>query len=258
MSVELKFLKDYKPNELVLVTGLPGTAYVGKLTVDYLVKELKAELVAEIYSKHFPPYVIIKENGVVELLRNELHMYRDENGRDIAFLSGNSQAFSPDGQYEIADAVLDWAVSNGVKKVFSVAALVTDKEFENPSVFCTGTSIEVIEELKKFGVQALDRGVIGGENGLILGLAKKRNLEGACLLGESHGYQTSSGEYVLDAKAAKATLTVLDCILNLKVNMEPMDKQAAQMDELMAKMAEIERNMREEMAKGAKKPSYVT
>jgi uncharacterized protein (TIGR00162 family) len=258
MTAEIKILKEFAPKELILVVGLPGTAYIGKLSVDYLVQQLKAELVAEVYSKHFPPYVIIKEDGIVELLRNELHWFKDDVEHDVIFLTGNSQAFSPEGQYEVADTILDWAIGHGVKKVFSVAALVTDKPFEAPSVFCTATNSALIEDMKKFNVQPLDQGIIGGENGLIVGLAKKKNIEGICLLSETHGYQTSSGEYVTDAKAAKAALNVLNCILALKVNMEPMYKQADQMDELIAKMGEIERRVREEMEQSAKKPSYVT
>jgi hypothetical protein len=40
--------------------------------------------------------------------------------------------------------------------------------------------------------------------------------------------------------------------------MEPMEKQAIEMDEAFAKMAEIERRVREEMTQSGKRPSYVT
>ncbi len=71
MTAEIKILKPIAAKELVLVCGLPGIAYIGKLSVDYLVQQLKAEQVGEIYSKYFPPYVIIKEDGLVDLLRND-------------------------------------------------------------------------------------------------------------------------------------------------------------------------------------------
>jgi len=258
MSAEIKILKPFAPSELTLVVGLPGMAYIGKLSVDYLIQQFKAELIGEVYSMYFPPYVIIKEDGLVELLRNELHLFRDEAGRDIVFLSGNSQAFSPEGQYAVSEAVLDWAIENGVKRVYSIAALVTDRQFDVPNVFATATSVPLLEETKSHGAQTLDHGLIGGENGLILGIAKKKNVEGACLLAETHGYQAPTGEYVIDPRAAKAALIVLTQILGLKVDMEPMEKQAIEMDEAFAKMAEIERRVRDEMSQSGKKPSYVT
>jgi hypothetical protein len=258
MSVEIKILKEFNPNQLVLVCGLPGTAYIGKLSVDYLIQQLKAEQIGEVYSKYFPPFVIIKEDGTVDLLRNELHLFKDESGRTIVFLSGNSQAYSPEGQYEVADAVLDWAIKNGVQRVYSVAAYITERPFEEPNVYCTPTTLGLLEEAKKHGAQFLEDGVIGGENGIITGLAKKKNVEGLCLLSETHGYQTPTGEYVIDPRAAKAALKVLTSMLNLKVDMEPMDKQVAQMDETIAKLMEIERRIREQMAGSGKKPAYVT
>ncbi len=258
MNVEIKMLKEFTPNQLILVCGLPGTAYIGKLAVDYLIQQLKAEQVGEIYSKHFPPYVVIREDGLVELLRNELHQFQTKSGQTIVFLTGNSQAYSPEGQYELADAILDWAIANGVKRIYSVAAYVTEKPFDTPSVYCTATTPAIMEEAKAKGAQFLDHGIIGGENGLITGLAKKKNLEGACLLAETHGYQTPTGEYVIDPRAAKAALNVLTAMLGLKVDMEPMEKQVVQMDEAIAKLVEIERKVREEITGGAKKPSYVT
>ena len=258
MNVEIKMLNEFTPSQLILVCGLPGTAYIGKLSVDYLIQPLKAELIGEVYSKYFPPFVIISEDGLVELLRNELHQFKDESGRTIVFLTGNAQAFSPEGQYEVADAVLDWAINNGLQRVYSIAAYVTERTFEVPNVYCTTTTLALLEEAKSHGAQLLDNGVIGGENGIITGLAKKKNVEGACLLAETRGYQTPSGEFVLDPRAAKAALKVLTSMLNLKVDMEPMAKQVAQMDEAIAKLVEIERRIQKEMAVSGKKPAYVT
>jgi uncharacterized protein len=258
MSAEIKILKPYKPSELTLIVGLPGIAYIGKLSVDYLIQQLKAELIGEVYSKYFPPYVIIKEDGLVEVLRNELHLNKDEVGRDLVFLSGNAQAFSPEGQFEVSEKVLDWAAENGVKRIYSIAALVTDRQFDMPDVYATATSASLLEEAKSNGAKPLDHGIIGGENGLVIGLAKKRNIDGLCLLAETHGYQAPTGEYVIDPRAAKAALNVFTKILGIKVDMQPMEKQAIEMDEAMAKMAEIERKVREEMTQSGKRPSYVT
>ena len=55
MNVEIKILKKFALKEFVLVSGLPGISYIGKLSVDYLIQQLKAELVGEDYSKYFPP-----------------------------------------------------------------------------------------------------------------------------------------------------------------------------------------------------------
>ena len=258
MNVEIKMLKDFEPGELILICGVPGIAYIGKISIDYLVQQLKAELVGEVYSKYFPPYVIIKEDGLVELLRNELQLFIDESGRTIVFLTGNAQAYSPEGQYEIGEAILEWAINKRVKRVYSVAAYITDRPFEAPNVYSTTTTLALLEEAKVHGAQFLDDGIIGGENGLIMGLAKKRNVEGVCLLAETHGYQTPTGEFIIDPRAAKAALKVMTSMLNLKIDMDPMEKQVVEMDEAIAKLVEIERKIRKEMAGAGQRPAYVT
>ena len=47
-------------------------------------------------------------------------------------------------------------------------------------------------------------------------------------------------------------------VIRLKVDMEPLEKQAKEMDDAIAKMAEVERRIKDEMSESAKKPSYVT
>jgi len=120
---------------------------------------------------------------------------------------------------------LDWAISLGVKRIFSLAAFLTDRPFETPRVYCTVTDALLLEDLKKYGVVPLDEGTISGTNGLILGLAKKKNIEGICLLGENARSPIFHREYILDTKAVRAVLDVLVASLNLRVDMEPLDKQ---------------------------------
>jgi uncharacterized protein (TIGR00162 family) len=258
MNSEIRILKPISPEELTIVCGLPGIAYVGKIPVDYIIQQFGLELIGEIYSKYFPPYVIINKDGLVELLRNELYCLKKDPSRYIVFLSGNAQAFSPEGQYDVVEKVLDWALEHKAKRVISIAALITDKPFETPSVYCTATSQTLLEEAKSMGVQPLDQGIVGGENGLIIGLARKKGVDGICLLTETHGYQTETGEYVTDPRTAPATLKVLAKMLDLKIDMEPMEKRITQMDETIARMTEYERRIREEMQRTSKKPSYVT
>lgn len=257
MNVEIQPLKKLEIKEFVLISGFPGIAYIGKLSVEYLVQQLKAEKIAEIYSKFFPPYTLVKKDGVVELLKNELFHFKHKN-TNFVFLSGNAQAFSPEGQFEVVEEILKWSQKNGLKKIYSIAAYATNKSINKPKVYGTSTKKELLEEFKKLGVIPLDEGVIVGENGLIIGLAKKKNIEAVCLLGETRGYQTPSGQYLIDAKAAKEVISILIKSLDLEINMDPLDKQAKDMDEIITKMTEVEQHIQKQMTQSTKRPSYVT
>ena len=55
-----------------LICGFPGSGYVGKIAVDHLIQELDAKHLADIYSTSFPPQVLIKTNGIAELMKNSI------------------------------------------------------------------------------------------------------------------------------------------------------------------------------------------
>ena len=260
MNVTINLIKEVPPQGSILICGLPGIAFIGKLSVDYLIQELKAELVGEVHSHFFSPYVLVGKDGVVELLRNELYFLKDEKDRGIFFFTGNAQAASPEGQYALVDEVLDTVIQLGVKRVYSIAAFLAEKSFEQPKVYGIATNPSLVDGMTEWGALPMDHGSISGMNGLILGLARMKKLEGTCLLGETHGYQTPTGQYIVDAKAARAVLDVLTMMLGLSVDMKPLEKQAKLMDEFSTKMAEVEKKVREELQRAAARdPSrYIT
>ena len=64
--------------EPVLIEGLPGVGNVGKLAAEHLVEQLKATKFADIYSKYFPPQVLVDDEGLIRLVNNELYYSKGE------------------------------------------------------------------------------------------------------------------------------------------------------------------------------------
>lgn len=73
-------LRTRKPRlkEPILIEGLPGVGHVGKLVAEHLVEELGAKKIMEIYSPHFPPQVIVEDDGTTRLVRNEVYAYKSK------------------------------------------------------------------------------------------------------------------------------------------------------------------------------------
>ena len=65
----------------------------------------------------------------------------------------------------------------------------------------------------------MDAGSITGMNGLIIGIAKLRGMQGACLLGETSGY-------VVDAKSSKSLVETLLSIVGIIIDMTNLEKRA--------------------------------
>lgn len=251
--------KEPKLRNPYLISGLPGIGYVAKLSTDYLKEQLNAELFEEVYSPSFPPYVLVKKDGTVELLKNEFYSWSNkESENDLVIFTGNVQAVTPEGQFEVVEEVLQRAEKFSVPKIFSLAAYVGREYVDVPKVYGVVTDVELAEEIKKFGVTLMDEGSISGMNGLLLGYAKLRGIQGICLLGETPNYTTQSGEVFVDAKAAKAVIEVLTRILNVKVDMAPLDKQAKLTEDFFHRVEEISSRAVEEMrrAEERKIPNY--
>ena len=75
-----------------LICGFPGSGYVGKLAIDHLIQELNANHLADIYSNSFPPQIVIRSNGVAELMKNTIFYSKalSSGNNDLLLLTGDS------------------------------------------------------------------------------------------------------------------------------------------------------------------------
>ncbi len=248
-------------NEPYLLCGLPDLGFVGKQVVDYLKEKSDAQLFEEVYSPYFPAHVLIKKDGTVELMKNEFYYSKQfEPKKDAIFLTGNTQAITPEGQYELADETLKRMKKLNVKKFFTISPhIITDRlQNENPNVYAVVNNSDLIDMLKKLDIPLLEKGSIRGFNGLLLGIAKLKKIDGICLVTDTIDYMTISGRILVDVKAARATLEVLCKILEIKVDMADLDKQAKATEEFIQKLEEVERQALEEITKSVppRKQSY--
>jgi len=245
-EIQVKQFSSPSPVNPVLVCGLPGSGYVGKLAADYLVTAFKAKKVAEFYSTSFPPHVNINEEGLAFKLKGELHHAQTGQENDLLVFTADAQPATSDGEYELSDALLREATKLRAKLVFSLAAYVTGSFGKERRVFGTATSSEILPRLSKYGVQIMKEGEISGMNGIIVGMAKLHGMEGVSLLGETAGY-------LLDPAASHSVLESLSRILGLKIDMASIEERAkeaqlifSQVQRMTEQNAEEVRGTREE------------
>jgi len=204
-----------------LICGFPGSGYVGKLAIDHLIHELNASPLADIYSNTFPPQVMIKPDGTVDLIKNAMFYYESPTSPSLnmMFLTGDSQPSNPDAEYLLAETILEIASKFSVLHVYALAAYITGVFVQKPRVFCTASDIESLRSINTPDIAVMDGGAITGMNGLIIGLAKLKGMRGTCLLGETSGY-------VVDAKASRSILEVLTTRLGIEISMDALDARA--------------------------------
>jgi uncharacterized protein (TIGR00162 family) len=106
-------------------------------------------------------------------MKNEFFYLKSagEEKRDFIFLVGNTQGLSPEGQYEICGAIIDFIKQYGVQEMYTLGGLGTGQPVDKARVFGSATNLEIVESLKDLDVviRSADGGIIGA-SGLLLGM----------------------------------------------------------------------------------------
>jgi uncharacterized protein (TIGR00162 family) len=216
-----------KLNSPFVICGFPGTGFVGKIAVDYLIHELKAIHQADIFCTSFPPSVVVSPEGIVNLNRNSIYYSQnDDHKKDFVFVTGDSQPLNPESEYLLAEELLKIVKKFEPQKIVTSGAYITGSFSREPKVYCAATHREALETLATKNIVKLSDGTVTGMNGLILGIAKLFDMQGICLLGETSGY-------VIDAIAARSVLYTLMQITDLKLDMKNIENKAKETETLI-------------------------
>jgi uncharacterized protein len=147
--------------------------------------------------------------------------------------------------YEVANGLLDWITQFDIKEVVTIAGIITN-EMEK-RVFGVATNEESLARIEDKTI-ILPMGSISGIAGSLLTECKVREVPAVGLLGETVNTP--------DPRAAAATLSVINDLYNLEVDIEPLLEQATEIEAAMQKMAEqVEKT--EQMPKKDQLPMYV-
>lgn len=229
----IKELTKIEVKNPILIEGLPGLGMVGKIAVNFLAKQLKAKKIGELYSPHFPYYVLVNKKGNVRLLRGIFSVWKNKSGEDIIFLTGDSQAQTIEGQYDVADCILRFAKKKKVKTIITIGGYRKEAE-DSPKVIAVSTNPALLEAALRAEAIASSAGnPIVGTAGLLVGMAKFEKMDALCLLGETRGY-------LPDPKAAKSIITILQRVLGIDVNFAELEKEIEKFERIALRMKEIE------------------
>jgi len=215
----------------------PGIGNVALIVAEYLERKLDFKELGEIEAFHFfdPVGVIIREDVVEapQFPQSSFYYYKNKGGgSDIILFIGESQPASKG--YALANCVLDVGMRFHIKRVYTCAAALTRiHHTEQPKVWGVATTREVNEDLKRYDLVQRGNLQISGLNGLLLGVAKERDIEGVCLLGEVPMYATR----VQNPMAALAILKVLTKMLGIEVDLAELEQLAVETRERMREVA---------------------
>ncbi|MCX5678088.1 MAG: PAC2 family protein [Candidatus Omnitrophica bacterium] len=238
---EFKILKNVELTNPVMIAGWPGMGSVALGVVDYLRKTLDANPLAEI---RLDPMAtvdsVVVENGIASLPPGPKNTLYYTKNPDLIILEGEVQLAGPAG-IALLNKILDLAVKFKVKAIYTGAAFpLPISHKEDPDIYGAVNKKSLTGMLSGLDIKAMEEGHISGLNGLILGLAKERDIDAVCLLATMPQYAIS----LPNPKASGAIIETLEKILNFVVSLEEMDEYIREMDE---KMSAIEEKVKDVM-----------
>lgn len=256
MKTEIEVLMEADLDGASAVVGQPGIGHVGKLVADHLVDELDAELVAEVYSPHLPPEVLV-DSGRSRKTTVRVHYAEDEG---IVVVSSDYIATDNEGHYAIAGALLDFLQENGVADVFALGGLDVSEdepeeaeggldermqegwrtggigpELKDPKVFGVVNDLEFMDELKAAGVRFNPESEFGGVAtvpGVLLNLGERRGVRVGYLMGEV------SGSHLVNPITGEAMVSALEGVLDFEVDKSGLEDRSIDLEDFAIHMVE--------------------
>ena len=228
MENPIQFSKKPRLQSPCLIAAWSGMGGVALIVTQTLRQKLQAEECGEILPyDFFSPAEVLIEDHVIQSPKfpeNKFYFWDKGDKHDLLIFIGNEQ---PQRGWEFAHLVLDVAEEFRVRRIYTSAAFpLWMHHSREPHVWGTATTAQLVKYLKVYGVMPMGEGSIGGLNGLLLGVARQRGIEGVCLLGEMPIYATR----IANPKAAQAILEVLTKMLGIEIDLEDLAAMAEQME----------------------------
>ncbi|MDH5691410.1 MAG: PAC2 family protein [Candidatus Bathyarchaeota archaeon] len=228
--MEVYFKEKPSLRNPTLIAAWPGMGMLARMSADYLIQQLDAKQFAEIRS---PSNDIYFKDGMGKLSQYR-HRFYYYNGKqsDLIVCSGEIQPQSLSAIQQLANQVLDVAEEFGTKRVYTFAAVPNPHDVK-PRVFGVVNKPELRDFLKENGVQLVSGdGRITGLNGLLIGIAQQRGIDGICLLCEIRYLD------IPQPRSVQTVLNTLTKILGIEIELSELERQAKEMEEKIEKIRE--------------------
>ena len=228
-----------KYNKPIMIASWPGVGNVSLIASRFLKEKLDPPGLAFVDPLPFftPSGIIVEKNIIQEPQFPGSIFYgikSPKRKRDVILFIGDAQPVAKG--YELAEMVVEVAEQLGVDTIVTLAAVLSASyNIETLRVWAVATEEKILSELRK------DKGLlfrgelqIAGLNGLLLGIAKMRNMNGICFLGEVPSHLTQ----VPYPKAAVAVLETLLRYLELDVELSGLRKLAQESEAEIKKLSQ--------------------
>ena len=243
----IKLFTEPELHNPVMLCGWSGIGNIGITAIDTIRRFLEARELGQIepFDFFYPSKVVIQKGLLVDLRfpANKFY-FQDIRDHDVIFFICEEQPRErstpyAEGRkgYEMAELVLDVAAKFGCQRIYTSGAAVTQIHHSAiPQVWAVPNNPALIEEIRTYRNTVLmsdiegsgGQGFISGLNGLMLGVAKERDIDGVCLMGEIPYYLQGTGWPY--PKASMSVIEVFAEVFKIKIEMKHLEQLAKKIE----------------------------
>ncbi len=192
-----------------MLCGFPDVGLVGVLASSYVISELNLAEMAYVDSDLLPPIVVLHKG----LPQAPMRIFG--NGNLLVTIS--ETAIPAKGVQRLMRDFVEWGKSKKFKMIIPIGGIPVQnrQEIENPEVFGTASSLDMINFLENHKVSVLKEGFMVGPQALVMRYCAERDIPAAALLAQSfYNYP--------DPEAAAVALRQFSNITGIKVDVSKL------------------------------------
>ena len=203
--MEIKLSK--RPKSPTIIEGFPGFGLVGTIATEFLIDHLKAECIGEFVYDELPATVAIHKTKLVK----PMAIFYDKKNNIIIFHTIlNTKGY----EWQISDIIIDFLKKVKAKEVLSIEGVGSMNGEEDAKIYTYNSP-----GLVKLGATPVEESIIIGVTSAMM----LRYPETSCIFAGTHSQ-------LPDSKAAAYVIALLDKYLGLKVDYDPLLKQAQEFE----------------------------
>ncbi|MDH5447488.1 MAG: PAC2 family protein [Candidatus Bathyarchaeota archaeon] len=241
MAVPINFVeKSPIPSGATMLCGFPDVGLVGVLASSHVISELNLVEMAYVDSDLLPPIVVLHEG----LPHAPIRIF----GNDDLLVTIAETAIPAGGVQRLMRSFVEWGKSKNVKMMIPIGGIPVQnrQDIEEPKVFGTASSLDMIKLLEQKGVNVLKEGYMVGPQALIMRYCAERSIPAIALLAQSfYNYP--------DPEASAATLNQLAKVTGIKVDVSKLFEKG---EEIRLRAKDVMKRTQRELTKMKKGQEY--
>ena len=218
----MKIILDKRPDKPVVVEGFPGFGLIGTIATDFLIGHLKAEQIGRFEYDELPAMLAIHQGKLVHPMGV---FYSKEHNIVLLHTILNTAGF----EWKAANAILDMCKALDATEIISIEGVAgPTAETEKCKCYFFTQKEEKAKELSGLGITPLHESIIIGVTSALM---LKFDIPVTCMF-------VHTFSQLPDSKAAAAIIEALDKYLSLRVDTEPLMRQAEAFEKKLKKIQE--------------------